>query len=87
MKNIKNAKIITLILAIAMLVGAAIGISTSADDSATPSLDIVSKNLSYGGTISIAFAVDAKNVGSNEVSLLVYDSEPAGETADRKSVV
>ena len=80
--KIKNAKIITLILALAMIVGAAIGISTSADNTATPSLDIVSKNLSYGGTISIAFAVDAKNVGEGEVSLHVYDSEPASETAE-----
>ena len=36
MKTIKNAKIITLILALAMIVGTVIGISASADNAATP---------------------------------------------------
>ena len=76
----KALKIATLIVSLALVIGMAFAIGTSAEN--TPSLKIISKNLSYGGTISIAFAVEAQNVGDNEVSLLVYDTEPASETAE-----
>ena len=76
----KALKIVTLVLSFALIRGLAIGISVGAEDENAPSLKIISKNLSYGGTISIAFAVDAQNVGDSAVSLLVYDSEPKTET-------
>lgn len=82
----KTLKIVTLVLSFALILGLAIGISASADENA-PSLKIISKNLSYGGTISIAFAVDAQNVGDSAVSLLVYDSEPKTETEAPKYTV
>ena len=81
MKSLKSTKLIVLIISIALLAAGIIGISASAEDA--PSLEIYSKNLSYGGTISIAFAVDAQNVDADAVELLIYTSEPAdGAAAD-----
>lgn len=75
MKNLKFTRLAVLLLSVALLIAGIVGITASADKSA-PSLEIFSKNLSYGGTISIAFAVDAQNVDADAVELLVYKSEP-----------
>lgn len=81
MKSLRSTKFIVLIISVALLVAGIIGISASADDA--PTLEIYSKNLSYGGTISIAFAVDAQNVDADAVELLIYTSEPTdGAVAD-----
>ncbi len=79
MKSLKSTKLFVLIISAALLVAGIVGITASADDSA-PSLEIFSKNLSYGGTISIAFAVDAQNIGDSDAELLIYMSEPTEDS-------
>jgi len=71
----KHFKIITLILSLAVLVAGIVGVTAMASEE-EPSLKIFSKNLSYGGTISIAFAVEANGIDEG-VELLVYENEPA----------
>lgn len=75
MKNLKSTKLAVLIISAALIIAGIVGITASAEGT-TPSLEIYSKNLSYGGTISIAFAVDAQNVDASAVELLVYKNEP-----------
>ena len=75
MKSLKSTKFAVLIISVALLVAGIVGITASAEDT-DPSLEIFSKNLSYGGTISIAFAVDAQNINADDVELLIYSSVP-----------
>ena len=75
MKMNKLTKLITVLLSVALLIGSALCIGASATD-AEPSVEITAKNLSYGGKISIAFAVKTANT-DNAPELLVYKSEPA----------
>lgn len=79
MKTLKSTKLIALLISAVLLIATIAGISASAEEG-TPSLEIFSKNLSYGGTISIAFAVDAENIDSKDVELLVYTSEPTEDS-------
>lgn len=75
----KSTKIAVIILSVAMLVATLVGISVSADN--TPSVEIFSKNLSYGSNISIAFAVKSENIGDADVKLNVYEADPTANTA------
>ena len=54
--NKKIAKILALVLTTAALLALAIGFSVSAEEE-TPTLDILSKNMSYGSNFKLAFAV------------------------------
>lgn len=78
----KKSKIITLILALCLLIGSVIGITVSANTD-TPALDIYTKNLSYGGTISIAYGVAYENIDDpTGIELMVWENtEPADSTA------
>jgi hypothetical protein len=73
MKN----RIISLILALALIASVIPAIVVSADDAATPTLEIVSKNLSYESNIRLLFAVKSANVGDAEIKLNVYEEDPA----------
>ena len=69
------AKITTLILACLLLIGAAIGISVSAEDA---SVEIAYKNLAYEAAPRLVYYVDADNVAEGDtVKVLFFDSEPA----------
>ena len=76
----KSSKIAIIILSVALLLASVIGISISAEE-ATPTLEIYSKNLSYGSNISIAFAVKSDNIGDAEVKLNVYEADPTENSA------
>lgn len=54
-------RIISMVLVCMMLVGTLAGISVSAE-TAAPTVEIVSKNLAYGETIKLMYAVKAENV-------------------------
>ena len=55
MKNNRIVKIITLVLSCLLLIGAAIGISVSAEND--PAVSIKAKNISYEGAIKILYAI------------------------------
>ena len=71
----KSTKLVLIILSLALLVGSIVGISVAAETT-TPTLDIYSKNLSYGSNISILFAVKSENLDGAEIKLNVYESDP-----------
>ena len=76
----KNTKILVLILSLALLITSAVAVIASAETE-TPSVEIVSKNLSYEDNIRILFAVKSANVGVAEVKLNVYESDPQDDPA------
>jgi hypothetical protein len=81
MKNRKSAKLLVLILSLALLIGSAVGIAVSAESAKTP--EIISKNVYYGGNNRIMFAVDADTVNEGAVTLYFYDdATKAAELAD-----
>ncbi|MBO5207518.1 MAG: hypothetical protein J6C09_08075 [Clostridia bacterium] len=71
MKNRKTAKLLVLILSLALLIGSAVGIAVSAESAKTP--EIISKNVYYGGNNHIMYAVDASTVNEGPVTLYFYD--------------
>ena len=71
MKNRKTAKLLVLILSLALLIGSAVGIAVSAEGAKTP--EIISKNVYYGGNNHIMYAVDASTVNEGPVTLYFYD--------------
>ena len=78
-------KITTLILACLLLIGAAVGISVSAEDA---SVEIAYKNLAYEAAPQLVYYVDAQNVAEGEtVKVLFYDAEPAEVTVAGASYV
>ena len=79
MKTLKSTKLTALLISAVLIIAAIAGITASAEEG-EPSLEIFSKNLSYGGTISIAFAVDAENIKAEDVELLIYTSEPTEDS-------
>ena len=82
----KSTKLALIILSLALLIGAVIGVSASAETD-TPTLDIYSKNLSYGSNISILFAVKSANLDGAEVKLNVYESDPTAAAVEPAATV
>ena len=79
MKN--TTKIITLILSAVLLIGAVIGISVSAEDTA-PAVSIKFKNIAYEGAVKVLYAVEAQNLPEGaKVQMYFYDAEPTDESA------
>lgn len=64
MKNTKLTKILVFALSLALMIGAAVGISTSAETSET--VKIVSQNVSYEGQTHLYYAVYYENVENPE---------------------
>ena len=80
MKTFKSSKLLALILAIALCLGA---VCTTAFASEEPSASaeaaqpkIISQNVKYGGNFSLLFAVEAATCSGSTVALKVYDEEP-----------
>ena len=75
--NKKLAKILALVLTTAALLALAIGFSVSAEEEA-PTLDILSKNMSYGSNFQLAFAVDNTGIAEGqEIEVLLYAEDPS----------
>ena len=75
--NKKLAKILALVLTTAALLALVIGFSASAAEE-NPTLDILSKNMSYGSNFKLAFAVDNTGVTEDqEIEVLLYAEDPA----------
>lgn len=80
----KNIKILTMTLAVALILGAAIGISASAETTAP---EIISQNVEYGGNYALLYAVKADSVVGDSVSIAVYDNaECKGEALFTDSI-
>jgi len=79
MKNRKTAKLLIMILSLALLIGSAVGIAASAETAAP---EIISQNVVYGGTLNFKFAIDATNLGEDKtVTVNIYDKNPADDGA------
>lgn len=77
MKNTKLTKILIFALSLVLMIGAAVGISASAEEE---SLTIVSQNVSYEGKTHLYYAVHYENVASPEdISLVVTYTDDEGE--------
>ena len=72
--NKRASKIVLTALSLAVALGAAIGISASANSSAP---EIVSKNIKVNGNYALMFAVDPATVAGDDVTLNVYAEAPA----------
>lgn len=75
-------RIIAFLLALVLSVGCTFGLTAIANEAeGTPSEsakpEIISQNVMYGGDFSLMFAVKASSVSGDEVTLYVYDEEPA----------
>ncbi len=83
----KKLRILSVIVAALLLVGAAVGISALAEDNA-PTVEIYKKNISYDDAIQIAYALDAKNLQEGQkVQILFGEAEfEIGEATNVKDV-
>ena len=73
MKNTKFTKIFVFVIALALLIGTAIGIAASANEAP----EILGVNVKYGADLRFMIAVDA-NVGTDKViTVNIYDKAPA----------
>ena len=85
MKKTRSTKIALLIVSAALLLGAAVGITVSADDNSAPV--ILSQNVEYGGNYALMYAISADSVIGEEVTLEVYtNAECAGDPIWNKTV-
>ncbi len=73
MKN-NTSKIALIILSLALLVGAAIGFSASAEATAP---EIVSKNIDVNGNYCLMLAVNPATVAGDDVTITIYEQLPA----------
>ncbi len=70
----RNAKIITLAIAAAMLLCLALGFASSAETAAP---EVVAKNVKVDGNFCLMFAVDPDTVAGDDVTLKIYAETPA----------
>lgn len=73
MKTLKLTKILSLVLACVLLMGAFGTLPVFAADS-DATIEIVGKNIAFGDTISLAYAVDCSDENA-EIEVLLYDAE------------
>ena len=87
MKIFKSSKLLALVLAISLCLGAMSTMAFAADDSAPAAEaakpEIISQNVKYGGNFSLMFAVDASTCSGETVTLKVYNESP---TATSKAI-
>ena len=78
MKNKKYSKILVAVLSLALLIGAVIGISASAENAVNVP-EILGKNIQYGADLKFMVAIDPASVGGEgkTVTLSVYEGDPA----------
>lgn len=80
------AKTITLVLSCLLLIGAAIGISVSAEDA--PTVSIAYKNLAYEAAPQLVYYVDAANLAEGDTAkVLFFDAEPAEVSVDAATYI
>ena len=80
------AKTITLVLSCLLLIGAAIGISVSAEDA--PTVSIAYKNLAYEAAPQLVYYVDAANLAEGDTAkVLFFDAEPAEVSVDAAAYI
>ena len=73
MKN-RMIKVITLVLSCLLLIGAAVGITVSAEEGAPETtVEIVKKNIAYEGAIQVVYLVDAKNIPEGATVGISFD--------------
>ncbi len=79
MKKNLFTKIVVSVLSLALLVGAIVGITVSADESSEP--EIIAQNIVYGDRVSIAYAVkaDISDAISGAVGVSYYWSDETAE--------
>ena len=87
MKNNNLKKIITLVLALALLVGSVSGISVSAEGS--DGTRILAQNIIYGDKIAIAYAVDAslEDAIQGNVGVSYFWSDSTAENAKKATLL
>ena len=73
MKTLKLTKILSLVLACVLLMGAFGTLPVFAADS-DATIEIVGKNIAFDDTISLAYAVDCSDENA-EIEVLLYDAE------------
>ena len=79
MKNRKTAKLLIMVLSLALLIGSAVGIAASAENAAP---EIISQNVEYSGTLNFKFAISAENLGADKtVTVNIYDKNPEEDGA------
>ena len=71
----KKSRIIVLLLALAMLIGSAVGIAVSADESEQRAL--LGVNASYGDNIQILIAVDATLEEAEAINVAYFEEDPS----------
>lgn len=69
MKN----RIISLVIALALIAGMIPAVVASAEEATTP--EIISQNIEYNGYFGLMYAVDAATVKGGKVTVAVYDAE------------
>ena len=74
----KSAKIVVFALSLALVIGAMVGFSVSAEGTAP---EIVSKNIKVDGNFSLMFAVDPATVEGSDVTINIYNKAPAADVA------
>lgn len=78
MKN-RTAKLVVAVLTLAIALGAAIGITSMAEETVAP--EIISKNVAYNGNFALMYAVDKATVTGESLTLSVYSTEAADEAS------
>lgn len=80
----KNTKLLVLVLSLALMIGAVVGITAQAAESDPI---ILSQNVEYGGNYALMYAIKADSVKADEVTLAVYaNAECTGEPLWDKTV-
>lgn len=86
MKNTKFSKILVLVLTLALVIGAAFGIGTMAEGE-EPAVEIVAQNVSYGGSISIMYAVKSTGLADGQYVVIEGSAfNPVDETIEAFTV-
>ncbi len=77
-KIMKKTKIVLLILSLALLIGSAVGIATSAADD---KVSVISVNAEYSDSIKILIAVDVPLADAESVKVAYYTEDPSNAGA------
>ncbi|MBO5207677.1 MAG: hypothetical protein J6C09_08880 [Clostridia bacterium] len=86
MKNTKFSKSLVLVITLALVIGAAFGIGTMAEGE-EPAVEIVAQNVSYGGSISIMYAVKSTGLADGQYVVIEGTAfNPVDETTEAFTV-
>lgn len=87
MKSRNLAKIVTLILSCALLIGAVVGISVVANESEGTTVAIKGANIAYEGAVQVVYYVDAQNLADGDVVKLVITNAEGEEITSKTNYV